>query len=317
MAGFYLAIDITKESGRHILGWLDKGRLKLEEVYSFTVSHTEKDGKKLWDLQELFRHIKEGIAYCMEIGRLPVLVGLTASDGYFVLLDNDDRVIDDMVFSLHDALAGNPDENYSSCALRAKCFLMLSDYFNFMLTGRKQCEYTGLLGGRLLSMETGNLNEEYVKKLGLDREHFPLVSRPGNVISNLTLEVTEAVGYDFVIIQAPSQKTCAAIAKISDIYRDSCEEEDMAKEGREENGRAETDKSKGSNGKDENREDSSEKDNMQNKAADARQDEKNQQAGIAEEMKAAIGCLCILMITSHEFSNFDAARECIRKTFSK
>jgi len=346
MAVLYLAIDITKEGGRHILGCLDKGKLKLEEVYSFDVSYTERDGKNLWDLQEIFRQIKAGIAYCRGIGKLPVLVGLTACDGYFVLLDNDDRVIDDRVFSLDDALAGDLAESYASCALRAKTFLMLSDYFNFLLTGRKQCEYTGLLREGLLSMETGDLNEENIKKLCLSKEHFPLVLRPGNVISNLTLEVTEEVGYDFVIIQAASQKACVALAKIPDIYSDvlgdDIKEDVKSSEGRPDDegsivskevdskaeaGKEEEDtENKGNDGdineedriRNENIDEDSQKDNGK-PAGDGWKREKKEPTDkvVADELKAAIGCLCILMITSHEFRDFDAARECIMNTLTK
>lgn len=31
----YLAVDIGASSGRHILGWLEDGKLKLKEIYRF------------------------------------------------------------------------------------------------------------------------------------------------------------------------------------------------------------------------------------------------------------------------------------------
>ena len=31
----YLAIDIGASSGRHILGWMENGKLRLEEIYRF------------------------------------------------------------------------------------------------------------------------------------------------------------------------------------------------------------------------------------------------------------------------------------------
>ncbi|MCI8395484.1 MAG: hypothetical protein HFE89_02775, partial [Acutalibacter sp.] len=31
----YLAVDIGASSGRHILGWLEEGKIRLEEVYRF------------------------------------------------------------------------------------------------------------------------------------------------------------------------------------------------------------------------------------------------------------------------------------------
>lgn len=277
MANLYLAIDIDEEGGRHILGWLENGKIKLENVYSFEMKYVQKDNKKFWDLNYIFEHIKNGIACCREIKKLPVLVGLTACDGCFVLLDNDDRVIDDMIFSLDDTeLINGFKDNYSALIAKTKSFLMLSDYFNFMLTGRKQCEYTNLLSRKLISWETKNWDEEYAARLGFDRTQLPNVSHPGNVISNLTLQVTEEVGYDFVIIQAASRKACAAILKM----QDKC---DSSKTGDDQN--------------------------TEIKQKDRKSDI------IADELKTAIGCLCILMISAHELKDFEAARECIRNMF--
>ena len=35
---YYLAIDIGASSGRHIVGWMDGGELKTEEIYRFPKS---------------------------------------------------------------------------------------------------------------------------------------------------------------------------------------------------------------------------------------------------------------------------------------
>ena len=32
---YYLAVDIGASSGRHILGWMDKGKIRMEEIYRF------------------------------------------------------------------------------------------------------------------------------------------------------------------------------------------------------------------------------------------------------------------------------------------
>lgn len=38
---YYLAIDIGASSGRHIVGWLEDGKLKTQEVYRFPNGATE------------------------------------------------------------------------------------------------------------------------------------------------------------------------------------------------------------------------------------------------------------------------------------
>ena len=45
MEKYYLAVDIGASSGRHILGHLENGKIKLEEIYRFENGMDHKDGK--------------------------------------------------------------------------------------------------------------------------------------------------------------------------------------------------------------------------------------------------------------------------------
>ena len=36
MNKYYLAVDIGASSGRHMLGWMENGKMRLEEVYRFS-----------------------------------------------------------------------------------------------------------------------------------------------------------------------------------------------------------------------------------------------------------------------------------------
>ena len=58
---YYLAIDIGASSGRHILGSVENGKIKLEEVYRFPNGVTEKDRHLTWDIETLLFHVKNGI----------------------------------------------------------------------------------------------------------------------------------------------------------------------------------------------------------------------------------------------------------------
>jgi len=325
MGSIYLAIDINEESGRHVLGWLEDGKIKLEEVHKFDIKYIDRNDIKLWDLQHIFEQIKTGIARCREIGKLPVLVGLTACDGYFVLLDHEDKVIDDLVFCLDDtAFIENFKNNYAACIEKTKCFLMLSDYFNFLLTGRKACNYTSLLPRKLISLDKKDWDDEHIAKLGFIRTQFPPVSQPGSVIGNLTLKVTDEVGYDFVILQAASRKACAALFNMPDICYDKEEKSylNSDKANIKEKAKNKSDEPKDNQDErhnDENQnEDNIYNDQIGNKVDGVISDEQKEQkysASISDELKTAIGCLSILMISGHELKDFEAARECIRESF--
>ena len=41
---YYLAIDIGASSGRHILGWVDKGKIRIEEIYRFENKLVKQNG---------------------------------------------------------------------------------------------------------------------------------------------------------------------------------------------------------------------------------------------------------------------------------
>ena len=57
MQKYYLAIDIGASSGRHILGWIEDGVLKTEEIYRFSNSPERIDGHLKWNTARLFQEI--------------------------------------------------------------------------------------------------------------------------------------------------------------------------------------------------------------------------------------------------------------------
>ena len=67
MKTYYLAVDIGASSGRHILGWIEDGKIQLEEVYRFPNGVTEQNGHLIWDVAALTHHVKEGIAKAKEL----------------------------------------------------------------------------------------------------------------------------------------------------------------------------------------------------------------------------------------------------------
>ena len=66
----YLAIDIGASSGRHIVGWMENGVLRTEEVYRFPNSVQRVDGHLEWDIDSLFTNVKQGIREALQSTRL-------------------------------------------------------------------------------------------------------------------------------------------------------------------------------------------------------------------------------------------------------
>ena len=57
MSDYYLGIDIGASSGRHILSWIEEGKLKMLEVYRFKNFMDESLNEATWDVDRLFKEI--------------------------------------------------------------------------------------------------------------------------------------------------------------------------------------------------------------------------------------------------------------------
>ena len=75
MGKYYLAVDIGASSGRHMLAYMENGKMQLEEVYRFSNGMDNKDGTLCWDVERLFAEIKTGLKKCKELGKIPVSMG--------------------------------------------------------------------------------------------------------------------------------------------------------------------------------------------------------------------------------------------------
>ena len=93
MGKYYLAVDIGASSGRHILGHLENGKIKLEEIYRFENGMDHKDGKLLWNVDRLFGEILNGMKKCKELGKIPVSMAIDTWAVDYVLLDAQDRIL--------------------------------------------------------------------------------------------------------------------------------------------------------------------------------------------------------------------------------
>lgn len=87
---YYLAVDIGASSGRHMLSHLENGKIVLEEIYRFPNGMIEKNGHKVWDVDQLFQEILIGMKKCAMVGKIPYSMGIDTWAVDFVLLDEND-----------------------------------------------------------------------------------------------------------------------------------------------------------------------------------------------------------------------------------
>ena len=246
MGAYYLAIDIGASSGRHILCHMEDGKLILEEVHRFYNGMSEKDGELCWDFVALFQEIKAGLKKCKEIGKIPVSVGVDTWGVDFVLLDENDQVLGNTVGYRDDRNIGMDeevykiipeDELYARTGIqkaifntiyqlmavktkhpeyleKAKTFLMVPDYFHYLLSGVKSNEYTEATTGQLINPETKKWDLELIARLGYPTEMFQEVKVPGTVLGDLTAEVQAEVGFNCKVVLPATHDTGSAVLAV-------------------------------------------------------------------------------------------------------
>lgn len=246
MEKYYLAVDIGASSGRHMLASMKDGNMQLEEVYRFANGMDNKDGTLCWDVERLFREIKNGLKKCKEIGKIPVSMAIDTWGVDYVLLDKDDQILGDTV-GYRDSRTNGMDEKvyekispkalyartgiqkqifntiYQLMAVkethpeyleRAESMLMIPDYFHFLLTGVKKMEYTNATTGQLIDPKTNDWDYELIEMLGYNRKMFQPVSMPGTVVGNFTKEIQEEVGFDCEVVLPATHDTGSAVLAV-------------------------------------------------------------------------------------------------------
>lgn len=239
---YYLAIDIGASSGRHILGSVKEGKLKLEEIYRFENGMKNEDGSLTWDIDALTENVIAGIKKCAEIGRIPSIVAIDTWGVDYVLLDKDKKVITP-VYAYRDSRTDGIPEQIDKIILRedlfaktgiqsinfntiyqlyadkisgrlnnAKCFMMMPDYLSYILTGVMANEYTNATTGALVNAETKEWDYELIDLLGIKRELFLPLSMPATLLGKFSPEIERVVGFSAEVIHAPSHDTASAVA---------------------------------------------------------------------------------------------------------
>ena len=238
---YFLAIDIGASSGRHIVGWLENGKLKAEEIYRFANGTESRNGHLIWDTEKLFSEIKNGLKKAKEAGKVPSYIGIDTWAVDYALLDKNDNRIGE-VYAYRDSRTNKSseavhkiikfEELYGRTGIQFQTFntiyqlyadklngridnavsmLMLPDYLNFLLTGAKKQEYTNATSTGLINAETHTWDKEIIEKLGLPYKLFGDISQPGTTVGELTEEIQKEIGYNATVILPATHDTASAV----------------------------------------------------------------------------------------------------------
>lgn len=240
----HLAIDIGASSGRHIVGEVVDGKIELTEVYRFDNGLVEQNGHLCWDIDALAENVVAGLAAAGEQGLAPDTIGIDTWAVDYVLLDEGGARIGDAVayrdgrtegiredleragvitFDEHYARTGIQFQRFNTAYQlvaqmrehpeeleRARTFLMVPDYLNYLLTGVAANEYTNASTTALVGAASRTWDDGLIARLGLPRTIFQAVREPGAILGSLTPEVRARVGYDAQVVLPATHDTGSA-----------------------------------------------------------------------------------------------------------
>ena len=239
----YLAIDIGASGGRHIVGWLEEGKICTKEVYRFENGAEMKNGHLCWNAEGLFQHVIAGLKACGQQGYAPVSMGIDTWAVDFALLDSQGQLVGDLVayrdsrtdgmdhlleqqmpFSELYRITGIARQPFNTvyqmmAVLKehpeyrevADDFLLVPEYLSYRLTGKKAHEWTNLSTTALMDAETHRWSGAVLKAANLPESWFQTpVVLPGTALGTLREEISREVGFDTTVILPATHDTGSA-----------------------------------------------------------------------------------------------------------
>jgi rhamnulokinase len=246
MEKYSIAVDIGASSGRLILGNLESGLLSLKEIHRFENEIMKKGDFFCWDIDKIFQEIIIGLKKCKDMGIHPDSIGIDTWAVDFVLLDEQDQRLTEAVSYRDPRTDGMMEEVFKlipreklylktgiqfqkfntiyqllsikqsnpEIFAKAKSFLMIPDYLNFLLTGKKANEYTNATSTQLINAQTRKWDDEILDKIGINKEVFQEIQLPKAVLGTLTKELVSELGFDMKVILPATHDTGSAIISV-------------------------------------------------------------------------------------------------------
>ena len=233
----YIAIDIGASSGRHIV--LD-GSGNLTEVYRFKTGFERVGNSLICDHERLAANVIEGIrlaferfhditslavdtwgvdyvlleggtgitpVYSYRDGRTAAMTGIVHKTVPFEKLYERTGIQFQSFNTLYQLYA----DKLSGRLGRASDFLMLPEYINYRLTGKKVKEYTNATTTGLVNVSTREFDKEIIAALGLPERLFPRLHEAGEKVGDLLPEIQNKVGGNLAVRLCLSHDTASAV----------------------------------------------------------------------------------------------------------
>ncbi len=236
---YYLAIDLGASSGRHIIGWRENGEIKTLELYRFENHMDSNDGHLTWDTSRLFKEIKEGIKVAFSKYKNIESLAIDTWGVDYVLIKDGKSIMP--CYAYRDLRTESAIQEINSKIPFSKLyehtgiqfqtfntiyqlykdklegrlngvsnFLMMPEYFSYLLTGNMKKEYTEASTTGLVNCKTKEFDKALIEELGLPANMFTQLCQPGTIVGKLKEDIAKEVGGQTVVRLCPSHDTASA-----------------------------------------------------------------------------------------------------------
>ena len=243
----YFAVDLGATSGRTILATYDGVRVEMKEITRFANPMIPLGGHLYWDIAGLYNEVLCGLRKVASEGVSIDSIGIDTWGCDFAFFGADGQLLG-MPHCYRDQHTAGAQEkffekmpaaevydrtgiqfmNFNSLfqldALKrngcsaleaADKILFIPDALIYMLTGKAICEYTVASTSQMLNPMTGDLDEDILAALELDREKFGEMTQPGTIVGTLTAQVQEATGLGAIpVVAVAGHDTASAVAAV-------------------------------------------------------------------------------------------------------
>ena len=254
MAHHFGAFDLGAESGRFIVGTLDKKRLHIKEFRRFPTGITNVAGRCRWDIIRFYNEMKSALrSYSDQAGPRLESMGIDTWGVDYALLDKTGHILE-MPYSYRDSRTKGmmpkffkkiPAKRvYQMTGIQFMPFntlfqlfalkrsqagilkdmrhlLFIPDIFNYFFTGIKRTEFTFATTSQLYNPVKRDWEPKLFQALGIPRSVMQKVIAPGTIIGPIKPNICAETGINKMPVIAPAtHDTGSAIASIPATGRD-------------------------------------------------------------------------------------------------
>lgn len=244
----FLAVDLGAESGRVISGKFDGRRVRLDDVHRFSNHLVPVAGTRRWDVLRIWSDILDGLTKAAHSdGAAVTSIGVDTWGVDYVLLNKHNELLgqpynyrDPRTKGVMDAAFTRvpKKEIFATTGLQfmeintlyqlismqlkdpallaqADRFLMMPDFFHWLLCGSRVVEFTNATTTQFLNATERTWATDLLRKFEIPTNIFPQIVSPGTNLGILRDEVAQRTGLSRVPIVAPAtHDTGAAVAAV-------------------------------------------------------------------------------------------------------